>query len=69
MSLNKPLKIAIVESDRPQEYVAKLAKIHPSRLSQIVRGRITASESERLRLAGVLQRSVSDLFPESQEVA
>lgn len=60
-----PLKIALLESGKPQEDIAALARIHPTRLSQIVRGRVTATESERLRIAGVLQRSVDELFPEA----
>lgn len=64
VTFNKALKIAVIDSERPQEEVATLAKIHPTRLSQIIRGRVTATESERLRIAGVLQKPVSDLFPE-----
>lgn len=57
------LKIALLESGKSQEEIAALAKIHPTRLSQIVRGRATATESERLRIAGVLQRPLDELFP------
>lgn len=64
VKFNKALKVAIIERELPQEEIAALAKIHSTRLSQIVRGRVTPSESERLRIAGVLQRSVTDLFPE-----
>ena len=62
MTTNKAIRIAIIERDLLHEKVAKLAKIHPTRLSQIIRGRVTATESERLRIAGVLHKSVSDLF-------
>jgi transcriptional regulator with XRE-family HTH domain len=65
VSLNLPLKIALVSAGKPQSEIAELARIHETRLSQIVRGRVTATESERLRLAGVLQRSVDELFPEA----
>jgi transcriptional regulator with XRE-family HTH domain len=64
VSLNLPLKIALVSSEKPQSEIADLAKIHVTRLSQIVRGRVNATQSERLRIAGVLQRAVDELFPE-----
>ncbi len=60
-----PLKIALIESGKSAEEIAGLARIHSTRLSQIVRGRRTASESEQLRIAGVLQRAVADLFPQA----
>lgn len=59
-----PLKIALLESGKPQGEIATLARIHETRLSAIVRGRVTPTESERLRLAGVLSRPVDQLFPE-----
>jgi transcriptional regulator with XRE-family HTH domain len=62
--LNMALKVAIIQSAKEQGDVAALAKIHHTRLSQIVRGRVTPSESEKLRIAGVLQRPVEELFPE-----
>jgi len=61
---NIPLKVACIESGKEQREIAALAKIHHTRLSQIISNRVTPNESERLRIAGVLQRSVSDLFPE-----
>ena len=64
VALNVELKTAIFKSERAQMEVAKLAKIDPGRVSQIVRGRVTPNESEKLRLAGVLQRPVGELFPE-----
>ncbi len=62
VKLNVALKVAIVESRKRSADVARLAKIHDTRLSQILNGRVRANESERLRLAGVLQRSVDELF-------
>lgn len=60
-----PLKIALLEAEnrgqRASE-IADLAKIHETRLSQIVRYRVTPTESEKLRLAGVLQKPVDELF-------
>jgi transcriptional regulator with XRE-family HTH domain len=64
VSRNKAILIAIIESEKDHGEVAGLAKIHPTRLSQIISNRVTPTESEKLRLAGVLQRAVSDLFPE-----
>ena len=61
---NLALKVACVESGKRQNEIAKLAKIHPTRLSALIRNDVSATEGERLRLAGVLQRPVSDLFPE-----
>lgn len=58
------LKIALLEAGTDQRAVADLARIHETRLSQIIRNKVTPTESEKLRIAGVLQRSVSDLFPE-----
>lgn len=65
-TLNVPLKIALLESGRDQHEVAKLARIDTGRLSKIVRGKVTPNEGEKLRLAGVLQRSVDLLFPTEQ---
>ena len=64
MQFNKALKVAIIESEKPQSEIAELARIHHTRLSQIVRGRVTPSESEKLRIAGVLQRNVDLIFPD-----
>ncbi len=64
VTLNMNLKIALIESGKDQRAVAKLAHIHETRLSKIILNRAVPNESERLRIAGVLQRSVSELFPE-----
>lgn len=61
---NIRLKVACIESGKEQREIARLAKIDHTRLSQIINNRVTPSESERLRIAGVLQRSVNELFPE-----
>ena len=62
VGMNTVLKVAVIESGKEQGEIAALAKIHPTRLSQIVRNRVTPTESEMLRIAGVLQRPVSELF-------
>jgi transcriptional regulator with XRE-family HTH domain len=64
VSFNKVLKVAIIESEKSQEEIAALAKIHHTRLSQIVRFRVSPSESEKMRLSGVLQKPIEELFPE-----
>lgn len=56
------LKVAVIQSGKEQGEIAQLAKIHQTRLSQIVRRRVTPTESEKLRIAGVLQKPVEDLF-------
>jgi transcriptional regulator with XRE-family HTH domain len=63
VALNKALKIAIIERGTQRE-VAALTKIEYTRLSQIVRSRVSPNESEKLRLSGVLQKPVEELFPE-----
>jgi transcriptional regulator with XRE-family HTH domain len=63
VQLNVALKMAVLESGKEQGEIAALARIHFTRLSQIVRGRVNPTESEQLRLAGVLQKSVDQLFP------
>lgn len=63
MTRNIPLKVACVESGKDQIEIAALAKIHHTRLSQIISNRVTPTESEKLRIAGVLQRPVESIFP------
>ena len=63
MEFNVALKVACIESGKDQLEVAALAKIHHTRLSQIIHNRVTPTESEKLRIAGVLQRSVDSIFP------
>jgi len=71
VSRNIPLKVACIESGKDQREIAELARIHHTRLSQIISNRVTPTESEQLRIAGVLQRSVDSLFPstDSERVA
>jgi hypothetical protein len=63
---NKALKIAIYNSDVEQGEIAALARMHYTRLSQIINGRVIPNKSEKLRLAGVLQRPVEELFPSTE---
>lgn len=61
-SYNKRLKWAIVDSGQTGIQIAALAKMHHTRLSQIVRGHVSPNESERLRIAGVLRQDPDWLF-------
>lgn len=67
--LNTALKIAILTSGKPQNRIARDARINETTLSHIVRGRRDASPKERERLARVLGRQESDLFPTNQNEA
>lgn len=67
VQLNMVLKVAFIQSGKDQDEIASLAKIHPTRLSQIVRRRVTPTESEKLRIAGVLQKPVDQLFSETPQ--
>ena len=61
--LNRPLKLAMLDSGWHQREIAKKARLHESRLSRIVRCQTTATEVERRRLARVLGRDEAELFP------
>lgn len=69
VTMNTALKVACIESGKDQLEIAELARVNYTRLSQIIRNRVTATESEKLRLAGVLQRSVDSIFPATTEAA
>lgn len=60
---NIALKVAIIESGRKQQDIARAAGIPETRFSHIVRGRIDATAKERERIARALGRSQDDLFP------
>jgi len=66
---NGRLKQAIFESRfRQQNEVALQARIHETRMSDIINGRAIPTSQERARIAKLLKRSESDLFP-AREVA
>ncbi len=67
MPMNMALKIAIVQSKRPQVEIAKAADIHESKLSQIVNGWREPSDTERKALARVLKREAAELFPNDKK--
>lgn len=62
MKLVTPLKIAIVQSGRPQREIAAEAGMHESHLSRIVNG-LHADDATWERLARVLGRRIGDIQP------
>ena len=60
--LNIALKLAIFESRKKQQRIARLARIDITQLSHIVRGRREATPKQKIRLARVLNKSVEQLF-------
>lgn len=67
---NLNLKIAIIESRKPQREIARDAGIYESRMSDIVNGRGSpATMDERRGLARVLHRSIRSLFPPIENTA
>lgn len=64
MATNERLRAAFKSSGLKQSFVAEEVGMHHTRLSKIVRGHIAPDEIERLRIAGALRRSVSELWPD-----
>jgi inorganic triphosphatase YgiF len=64
MATNLALKVAIVQSGKPQIVIASEAGIHESRLSKIVRGHLLANDDEQKALAKALRRARHELFAE-----
>jgi transcriptional regulator with XRE-family HTH domain len=60
---NVALKTAIVAARLTQRAVARRARIGETRFTRIVSGEYEPTEKERARLAKILGRSESDLFP------
>ena len=63
MAKNLLLKHAITDSELSQVAIARAAKIHETKLSQIVNGWRVPSDDERKAIAKALRRKVSDVFP------
>jgi len=63
MAKNLALKIAIIQSERSQIEVAKLADVPESRLSKLVNGHDDPTEGEMKALAKILKRKPAELFP------
>jgi len=62
--INMALKLAIVESRKTARVIAMRTEIGEVRLSAIVNGRLQATDDEKEKLARVLKRQASELFPE-----
>jgi DNA-binding transcriptional regulator YdaS (Cro superfamily) len=60
------LRDAIFRSGRPQVEIARLAGIHETRLSKIVRGWVDPNAGEMSTLARVLKGHREELFPEEE---
>lgn len=60
--MNKKLKLAVLNSGRPQFEIAIAAGLSETKLSRIVRGRAKPTESEAVRIAGALDMSAEQLF-------
>ena len=65
--MNLPLKIAIVESQKPAYEIAAKLGITETRLSRIIFGRLKPREDEIKKLSELLNRNVSELFPENKK--
>lgn len=62
---NVPLKSAIFESKKTQKRVATLVGMRDVELTRIVRGWRDATDDEKKRLARVLHKPVTEIFPEA----
>lgn len=60
---NSDLRDAIFQSGHKQREIALLAEIPEGRVSQFIHKRAEATREERQRLARVLNRPISELFP------
>lgn len=63
-SKNIPLKVALMEREKPDYQSAIEADLHPNKLSKIINGLQKPTEEEKQRLADVLNRAVDEIFPE-----
>jgi transcriptional regulator with XRE-family HTH domain len=68
-SRNLALKFAILESGRTQRETAKRLRMDETRLSKIIGGEAIAYEREREKLAQLLGRPQSELFPVPESIA
>ncbi len=62
---NTRLKIAIIESGRKGYEIAHDLNWHPTKVSQIVIGAHRPASDEKRQLATILNKTVGELFPES----
>jgi plasmid maintenance system antidote protein VapI len=68
-SPNVALKAAIFATGKKQQRIARLAHVTPQDLSHAIHGRRELTDAERARLAKVLGKSESDLFPSDEAVS
>jgi hypothetical protein len=66
---NIALKVALVHAGSTSRRVAQKARIHETRFSGIVNGRIVPNLAEQRRIARALKTTVDHLFSESEAVA
>ncbi len=64
-----PLRLAIVQSGRPQKEVAAAAGIREDVMSGIARGRVVPTADERAAIANAIRRPEADLWPDLSEAA
>ena len=62
-----PLKIAILESGFKQKFVAQRAGLTENRLACAVIGRLELTPDEQKRVAKILAKPISKLFPEKTD--
>ena len=61
--MNVELKVAIIRSGEKAYNLAHLIGMHPTKLSHIVCGAVSPTESEKQAIAKSVSAEVSDLFP------
>lgn len=66
--MNRALKKALLEADRPAYEVARDAGMHYSKLSRFVLEMQQPTERDKAKIAQALQRDVGELFPEAESV-
>ena len=65
--MNEALKMALLRSGVPQFEIARQTGLSETKLSRLVRGRLSPSLEEATRLAELLHEHVAHLFPELGE--
>ncbi len=65
--MDKPLKIAIVQSGKRAYEIERSANLPYTKLSRIVNGVVSPSMEERKRISKVLNIEEEQLFPKAQE--
>lgn len=67
--LNTALAKAIIDTGKKKKTVARLAGLTPGMFSKILHGKRPASDRQRARLASVVGKPESELFPEAESQA